>query len=152
MAEYRLCLQIFELLMCFRHPTLPSLRGFRWGYDAMVGKTNIDCGCVKIVTMFNSKYSNYTRVLVRTECSPEYNHSLGLTTMPPSIVIVAPVTYDPAWLLKKRHAPATSSGLPIRLRGIPATRVSSIWRRVAAIILLRKGPHASVLDLKIVRH
>lgn len=36
----------------------------------------------------------------------------------------------------------------MRLKGMSLTIAASLSRRVAAIILLRKGPHAKVLDLE----
>lgn len=53
------------------------------------------------------------------------------TRKPPSNLNVAPLTNAPAALDKKRAAPATSSGLPMRFSGIDALRtsptVSSVW-------------------------
>ena len=44
-------------------------------------------------------------------------YSFDVTILPPSKVIVAPFTKAPARLLRNRHVPATSSGVPILLRG-----------------------------------
>jgi hypothetical protein len=75
-------------------------------------------------------------------------HSLAEMALPPSSVIVAPFTNEPARLLKNKQAPATSCGVPMRPRGTPALIVSPNDRKVAAIILLSKGPQAKVLELQ----
>lgn len=75
-------------------------------------------------------------------------HNLAETALPPSSVIVAPFTNAPARLLKNKQDPATSCGVPMRPRGTPALIVSPNDSKVAAIILLSKGPHARVLELQ----
>ena len=74
-----------------------------------------------------------------------YPHNLDPTNVPPSNAIVAPLTYEPALLLKNKHAPATSCGLPILPSGIPLLITSPKSLNVAAIILLSNGPQAKVL-------
>lgn len=59
-----------------------------------------------------------------------------LTTLPPSTVIVAPLIYAPALELKNKQAPATSSGVPILPRGMPASMISLKLSKVCFIILL----------------
>ncbi|GAT26918.1 similar to An08g00660 [Aspergillus luchuensis] len=76
--------------------------------------------------------------------------SFAAITLPPSRVIVAPFTYEPARLLKNKHAPATSSGVPIRPSGMLASIVSRCASKVAAIILLSNGPQAKEFDLRVV--
>lgn len=76
-------------------------------------------------------------------CPTPYN--LLPTKLPPSNAIVAPLTKAPALLLKNRHAPATSCGLPILPSGMPLTIASPKFFSVAAIILLSNGPHARAL-------
>lgn len=75
-------------------------------------------------------------------------HNLAETALPPSSVIVAPFTNAPARLLKNKQDPATSCGVPIRPRGTPALIVSPNDSKVAAIILLSKGPQAKVFELQ----
>jgi len=73
------------------------------------------------------------------------SYNFACTRDPPSSAIVAPLTNAPALLLRKRHAPATSSGVPIRLSGMLDSITSLNFSSVAAIILLSNGPQASVL-------
>ena len=74
-------------------------------------------------------------------------HSLVLKMLPPSSVMVAPLTNEPALLDKYKQVPATSSGAPIRCNGIPSLMLSSNLSSVAAIIFDRKGPQAIVFDV-----
>ena len=81
------------------------------------------------------------------ECGPEcttgqralrYNFAVGIidciaTICPPSTVMVAPFTYDPARLAKKTAAPVTSSGVPMRCIGLVVLMMSPCVRRVCAI-------------------
>jgi hypothetical protein len=58
-----------------------------------------------------------------------------------------PVIHSPALLDNHKHAPATSSALPIRCMGrFPAMSFSNA-SRVAAIIFERNGPHARVFTV-----
>lgn len=88
-------------------------------------------------------FTNYIKSSVRT-----IPHNLAETALPPSSVIVAPFTNAPARLLKNKQDPATSCGVPMRPRGTPALIVSPNDSKVAAIILLSKGPQAKVLELQ----
>ena len=56
-----------------------------------------------------------------------------MTTEPPSSVIVAPLTYDPARLERKSAVPATSSGVPILVSGIDSMIASRKCLRLWAI-------------------
>jgi len=85
------------------------------------------------------------------------------TKWPPSSVIVAPLTYAPARLARKSAVPATSSGVPMRDRGMVLMTTSLIVSNVCAITTLKvntidytlsgqmhslldsNGPHAMVL-------
>jgi len=83
-----------------------------------------------------------------TESNSLFNfYNFDPTKLPPSKAIVAPLTYAPALLDKNKHAPATSSGLPILPSGIPATIASPKSFKVAALILLSNGPQANVLEV-----
>ena len=53
--------------------------------------------------------------------------------LPPSSWIVAPLTNAPARLARKMHAPATSSGVPMRPSGMCALMISPCSRSVCAI-------------------
>lgn len=58
-----------------------------------------------------------------------YNFAVGIidriaTICPPSTVMVAPFTYDPARLAKKITAPVTSSGVPMRCKGFIVLMIS----------------------------
>ena len=59
--------------------------------------------------------------------------------------MVAPFTKAPALLAKNKQLPATSSGSPVRLRGTAFMIFAlSDWKN-EAVILVVKGPQASVL-------
>jgi hypothetical protein len=88
--------------------------------------------------------------VMRKEISHFIHYSFDPITLPPSSVIVAPLTYAPALLLKKRQVPATSSGVPILPSGMLASIADWNFSNVAFIILDWNGPQAIVLDLRVV--
>lgn len=58
--------------------------------------------------------------------------------MPPSNVIVAPLTYAPALEARKIHVPAASSGEPIRPKGTLEVMISPNVSRVCFITSRKK--------------
>lgn len=56
----------------------------------------------------------------------------------------------PALLLRNRHEPPISSGVPMRFSGTLAIISLPNLSKVAAIIFVWKGPQANVFDLPVV--
>ena len=92
-------------------------------------------------------FSSIKNQLPQAPYSSTQDYSFDPMDAPPSTDIVAPFTKAPARLPKNRQAPATSSGEPIRPRGMPTSILSLNLSSVAFIIFDSKGPQAKVLEL-----
>ena len=89
--------------------------------------------------------ADHTTRLLTNSPANEKVYKLALTTAPPSIGMIAPVTYSPPRPLSHKQTAPMSSDLPILPNGIPPSMASLCWSNVAFIIFDSKGPGAMQL-------